>query len=145
MMLNPSELQKITVWLIDGARSAVSPSHMMKETCERLVQAGLPLWRVGVFVQTLHPGIFGVSFVWRPGAEVVIDSADSDPRNSPQFKNSPLSILYEKEQEVRYRLDDPESRRFPFFDDMRVEGVTDYIALPLRFTSRSIHASSWTT
>src|SRR6202021_2937063 len=30
-------------------------------------------------------------------------------------------------------------------DDMRAEGVTDYIALPLRFTSSSIHGSSWTT
>ena len=28
---------------------------------------------------------------------------------------------------------------------MRAEGVTDYIALPLRFTSSSIHGSSWTT
>jgi adenylate cyclase len=144
-MVNPSELQKIADWLIDGARSAVGPGQMMTETCERLVLAGLPLWRVGVFVQTLHPDIFGVSFVWRPGTEVVISSADSDPRATPQFKSSPLAILYDKEQEVRFRLDDPESRRFPLLDDLRGEGVTDYIALPLRFTSNSIHASSWTT
>jgi adenylate cyclase len=144
-MVNPSELQKIADWLIDGARSAVSPGQMMTETCERLVRAGLPLWRVGVFVRTLHPDIFGVSFVWRPGTEVVISSADSDPRNTPQFKRSPLAILYDREQEVRFRLDDPRSRRFPLLDDLREEGVTDYIALPLRFTSNSIHASSWTT
>jgi adenylate cyclase len=144
-MVNPSELQKIADWLIDGARSAVSPGQMMTETCERLVLAGLPLWRVGVFVQTLHPDIFGVSFVWRPGTEVVISSAESDPRNTPQFKRSPLAILYDREQEVRFRLDDPQSRRFPLLDDLRGEGVTDYIALPLRFTSNSIHASSWTT
>jgi adenylate cyclase len=128
-MMNLSELQKIADWLIDGARSAVNPSHMMTETCERLVRAGLPLWRVGVFVQTLHPGIFGVSFIWRPGAEVVTNTAESDPRITPEFKRSPLAALYEKGQEVRYRLDDPETRRFPFFDDMRAEGVTDYIAL----------------
>ena len=134
-MMNVPELQKIADWLIDGARSAVNPSQMMTETCERLVQAGLPLWRVGVFVQTLHPGIFGVSFIWRPGAEVVTSTADFDPRVRPEFKSSPLAILYEKGQEVRFRLDDPETRRFPFFDEMRAEGVTDYIALPLRFTS----------
>jgi adenylate cyclase len=144
-MVNPSELQKIADWLIDGARSALSPGQMMTETCERLVLAGLPLWRVGVFVRTLHPDIFGVSFVWRPGTEVVISSADSDPRDTPQFKRSPLAILYDREQEVRFRLDDPQSRRFPLLDDLRGEGVTDYIALPLRFTSNSIHASSWTT
>jgi adenylate cyclase len=143
--MNTSDLQKVTDWLIDGARSASSPPRMMAETCERLVQAGLPLWRVGVFVRTLHPDIFGHSFVWRPGAEVVVNRADFDIQDSPEFRNSPLAIFYDKGLEVRYRLDDPESERFPFFDDMRTEGVTDYIALPLRFINGSIHASSWTT
>ena len=118
---------------------------MMAETCERLVQAGVPLWRAAVFVRTLHPDIFGHSFVWRPGAEVVVSRADFDVRESPEFKNNPLAILYRTGQEVRYRLDDPASQGFPFFDDMRGEGVTDYIALPLFFTEGSIHSSSWTT
>ena len=46
---------------------------------------------------------------------------------------------------MRARVDDPESNRFPIIEDMRAEGVTDYIALPLLFTDGSIHASSWTT
>ena len=55
---------------------------MMKETCERMLAAGLPLWRVGVFVQTLHPDIYGRNFIWRPGAEVVIGSASFDIETS---------------------------------------------------------------
>jgi adenylate cyclase len=140
-----SDLQKVTDWLIDGARSALSPPRMMAETCERLVQAGLPLWRVGVFVRTLHPDIYGRNLVWRPGAEVVVGTVDFDIRNTPEFRNSPLAIVFAEGQEVRCRLDDPASERVPFFDDMRVEGVTDYIALPLLFTDGSINASSWTT
>jgi adenylate cyclase len=143
--MNTPELQKLTDWLIDGARSAPVPTRMMSETCERLVQAGIPLWRVSVFVRMLNPDIFGRSFVWRPGTEVVVNAADFDVQDSPEFKRSPLAILYETEQEVHYRLDDPESKRFPFFDDMRAEGVTDYIALPLLFTDGLAHASSWTT
>jgi adenylate cyclase len=139
------ELRKVTDWLIDGARSAPSPSLVMGECCNRLVAAGLPLWRVGVFVRTLHPDIFGRNFIWRPGAEVVVGTADFDIQQSPEFLRSPLAILYGKGQEVRFRLDDPESKRFPFFDDMRGEGVTDYIALPLMFVDGSIHGSSWTT
>src|SRR4051812_44962841 len=87
--MDASDLHKIVDWLIDGARSASSPTQMMAETCERLVQAGFPLWRVGVFLRTLHPDIFGRSFVWRPGAEVVVNTVDFDVRDSPQFKNSP--------------------------------------------------------
>jgi adenylate cyclase len=142
--MNPSDLQKLTDWLIDGARSATAPTRMMSETCERLVQAGLPLWRVGVFIRMLHPDVFGRGFFWRQGTEVVVTAADFDIQDSPEFRNSPLAILYDTAQEVRFRLDDPASTGFPFFDDMRAEGVTDYIALPLRFVDE-IHASSWST
>jgi adenylate cyclase len=143
--MNASDLHKLTDWLIDGARSSSSPPRMMAETCERLVQAGLPLWRVGLFIRTLHPDIFGHNFIWRPGAEVVVGTADFDIRSTPEFRASPLLIVFRDGVEVRCRLDDPASDRFPFFDDMRNEGVTDYIALPLLFTDGSIHASSWTT
>jgi adenylate cyclase len=143
--MNTPDLQKITDWLIDGARSAPSPSRMMADTCERAVQAGLPLWRVGVFVRTLHPDIFGRNFIWRPGAEVAVGTVDFDIQNSPEFRSSPLAIVFREGREVRCRLDDPASNRFPFLDDMRAEGVTDYIALPLLFLDGSIHASSFTT
>jgi adenylate cyclase len=143
--MNAPELKKLIDWLMDGARSAPTPVALLAQTCERLVAAGLPLWRGAAFVKTLHPDMFGRSFVWRRGAEVVVGNADFDLPESPQFIRSPLAILYNSGHEVRYRLDDPESKRFPFFDDMRAEGVTDYIALPLYFTDGSTHASSWIT
>lgn len=144
--MDRAELEKLTRWLMEGARSATTPTAFLQQTCERLCAAGIPLYRVGAFVQTLHPDVFGRSFIWREGAdEVVVNTATFDLPDSPRFKNSPLAILYASGHEVRYRLDDPESRRFPFFDDMRAEGVTDYVALPLQFTDGSIHASSWST
>jgi len=142
--MNAAELQKIIDWLIDGARSA-SPLQMMADVCERLVEAGLPLWRVGVFVRTLHPDIFGRNFIWRQGAEVVTGTAGFDVVDTPEFANNPLAIVFGEGREVRCRLDDPASKRFPFLDEMRAEGVTDYIALPLAFIDGSDHASSWTT
>ncbi|WP_299720781.1 adenylate/guanylate cyclase domain-containing protein [Tardiphaga sp.] len=138
-------ITEITDWLTDGARSATTPSLMLAQCCERLVAAGLPLWRVGVFVRTLHPDIFGRNFIWRPGAEVVVGSVDFEIQQAPEFLSSPLAIVFHEGLEVRCRLDDPAGERFPFFDDMRAEGVTDYIALPLSFVDGIIHASSWTT
>jgi adenylate cyclase len=143
--MNATELKNISDWLIDGARSAASPPQMVAEFCERLVRAGLPLWRVGLFVRTLHPDILGINFIWKPGAEVTVGTADFGLLDSPEFINSPLAIVFGERREVRHRIDDPESRRFPFLDDMRAEGVTDYIALPLLTTDGSAHASSWTT
>jgi adenylate cyclase len=143
--MNVTDLQKLTDWLIDGARSAPSPPRMMAETCERLVAAGLPLWRVGVFVRTLHPDIIGRNFIWRPGAEVAVGSANYEALDSPEYRNSPLAVVFNEGREVRALLDGPDSKRFPLFDDLRTEGVTDYIALPILHIDGSVHVSSWTT
>jgi adenylate cyclase len=143
--MNAVDLQHLTHWLLDGARFDSFSPHMLAVTCEHLVQAGLPLERVGIFVRTLHPDIFGRNFVWRPGAEVVVGSVDFDIQSTPEFMSSPLAIVFREGKEVRCLLDDPQSDRFPLFKEMRADGITDYIALPLRFTDGSVHASSWTT
>jgi adenylate cyclase len=139
------DLQELTHWLLDGARFDSFSPHMLAVTCEHLVQAGLPLERVGIFVRTLHPDIFGRNFIWRSGAEVVVGSVDFDVQSTPEFMSSPLAIVFHEGKEVRCLLDDPASDRFPLFKEMRADGITDYIALPLRFTDGSVHASSWTT
>jgi adenylate cyclase len=143
--MNVSELQKLNDWLIDGGRSATSPPKFMAECCERMVAAGLPLWRVGVFVRTLHPEIYGRNFIWKPGAEVEVGSVDYNILESPDFHKSPLIIVFRQGLEVRARVEDPASNRFPIIEDLRAEGVTDYIALPLPFIDGTNNASSWTT
>jgi adenylate cyclase len=138
-------LQDLKDWLVDGARSAPNPPRMMTETCERLVAAGLPLWRVGVFVRTLHPDVIGRNFVWRQGSEIVVGTANYEMLESEEFRTSPLAIVFGEAREIRARLDGPDVNRFPMFADLRAEGVTDYIALPLLQVDRTVHASSWTT
>jgi adenylate cyclase len=143
--MDASKLQALTDWLIDGGRSAASPSRFMAECCERMVVAGLPLWRIGVFVRTLHPEIYGRNFIWKPGAEVEIGTVDYHILESPDFHTSPLKIVFQQGLEVRARVDDVRSKRFPIIDELRAEGVTDYIALPLPFVGGTVNASSWTT
>ena len=143
--MDASKLQELTDWLIDGGRSATSPKRFMAECCERMVAAGLPLWRVGVFVRTLHPEIYGRNFIWKPGAEVELGTVDYNILESPDFHTSPLIIVFQQGLEVRARVDDPASQRFPIIDDLRAEGVTDYIALPLPFIGGTVNGSSWTT
>ena len=53
------DVSATAAWLVDGARSASSSGDVLAELCARLVDDGLPLWRVAVFVSTLHPEIMG--------------------------------------------------------------------------------------
>jgi adenylate cyclase len=143
--MDARKLQSLIDWLMDGARSAPEPPVFLKETCERLVDAGIPLWRVAAFVTTLHPDTYGRSFIWKLGGDVAVNTADFDILQTPEFMRSPVVVVQTTARELRYRMDDPDSRRFPFFDDMRNEGVTDYLALPLLYTDGTVHVASWTT
>jgi adenylate cyclase len=143
--MDAAKLQNLLDWLMDGARSAPTPPVFLKETCERLVDAGIPLWRAAAFVTTLHPDTYGRSFIWKLGGEVAVNTADFDILQTPEFIRSPVVVVQQTGRELHYRMDDPDSHRFPFFDDMRNEGVTDYLALPLLYTDGSVHVASWTT
>ena len=142
--MNAPSCKSITEWLIDGARSRQPSGEMMARDLRAAGRAGLPLSRVGIFIRTLHPDIFGRNFVWRQGG----DSWSAPPITRSWIRRiprSPLSIVFDEGREIRRRMDDPDSTASRFFDDMRAEGVTDYIALPMHFIDGSVHASSWTT
>ena len=143
--MQSSELHRITNWLIDGARSSGTPAEMIADVCEHLVAAGLPLWRFGIFIRTLHPEIFGRNFIWRQGQEVEIGTVDFEILDTPEFAASPLRIVFEQGVEVRGRIGEHDGERFPILDDLRAEGATDYVAVPMPFLDGSVHATSWVT
>src|SRR4026209_2784192 len=89
--MQASDLKQIADWISGGVSRAPLPEDLMQEMCDRLGAAGAQLGRVGVFVRTLHPQIFGRSYVWRPGHGVTGFSAPFGIDESPEFRTSPLS------------------------------------------------------
>jgi adenylate cyclase len=140
------DLKDISTWVSAGERNGVTPEVMMQQLCERLVDAGVALWRVGVFVRTLHPQMFGQSFTWRRGEGVTVFAAPYGIEDDDAFLTSPLATVHAEGREVRYREADILADELStFFIDARAERMTDYVAMPLRFLSGEIHAVSWTT
>ncbi|HJU18296.1 MAG TPA: adenylate/guanylate cyclase domain-containing protein [Stellaceae bacterium] len=140
------DTRSVVAWLADGARSAVQPQEVLAELCERLVACGVPLWRVAVFVRTLHPQIMGRRFLWRPGAPVEMGEGRFEILDTAEFRASPFAHVSAHGGAIRRRLADPECPHdFPFLDDPSAEGGTDYFAAPLVFTDGSIHLATWST
>jgi len=140
------EIKAVVDWLIGGARSAPQPHQVLTQLCERLVACGIPLWRVAVFVRTLHPNVMGRRFVWRPGAEIEIREAPYELLESSDFLDSTIARVYLTERRIRRRLADPDCPLdFPILAELRIEGVTDYLASPLFFTDGTIHVVTCTT
>jgi adenylate cyclase len=141
-----SEMRAIADWLIDGARSAPQPQEVLSQLCDRLVACGIPLWRVAVFVNTLHPQIIGRRFIWRPGADVEISEGRFGLFDTAEFRENPVARVYATRTTLRRRLADPGcAMDFPILRELRVEGVTDYVALPLFFTDGAVQLVTCTT
>src|SRR5215813_14669096 len=139
-------IRAIADWLIDGARSAPLPQDVLSQLCDRLVACGIPLWRVAVFVNTLHPQIIGRRFIWRPGADVEISEGRFGLFDTPEFRENPVARVYATRDALRRRLADPNcTMDFPILQELRAEGVTDYVALPLFFTDGSVNLATCTT
>jgi adenylate cyclase len=138
--------QSIVDWLIGGARSAPESEDVLAELCGRLVAGGMPLWRVAVFVRTLHPHIMGRRFVWREGGGVEVMSAPYEMLGRSEYQASPVVRIYATGETIRRRLIDPVCPNdYPILDELRADGVTDYLALPIVFTNGEFHVVTWTT
>jgi adenylate cyclase len=136
----------IAAWLTDGARPATQPQQILAELCERLLACGVPLWRVAVFVRTLHPQVMGRRIIWRPGTALEISEAPFELLDSAAFLDNPIPRVYATGEAIRRKLEGPASALdFPVLDELRAEGVTDYFATPLFFTDGTIHVATWTT
>ncbi len=144
--MHSGEIRAVVDWLIDGARSAPLPQQVLAQLSDRLVACGIPLWRVAVFVRTLHPQVMGRRFIWRPGAEIEMSEAPFGVLETAEFLDSPVARVYETGRPVRRKLADPDGGvDFPVLADLRAQGVTDYLASPLFFTDGAIHVVTCTT
>jgi len=116
MPLRLDEIDAIVTWLIDGAPGSDGGEQLMPLLCERLVAAGLPLARLRLSIQTLHPDVAGVTTVWRPNENVQYGIA---------------SFAADLEGRFASRLDEGQD--------------ADDVVLPLAFMNGEVHTSAWAT
>ncbi|MGH6900901.1 MAG: adenylate/guanylate cyclase domain-containing protein [Geminicoccaceae bacterium] len=139
-------VQPVIDWLIEGAPTARRAQDVLAELCDRLMACGLPLQRVAVFVTTLHPDVMGRRFLWRCGVGVEISEAPYEMLQSDTYRRSPVPIVFERAEAIRRRIEDPDCPNdYDIVDELRAEGVTDYLIQPMPFTNGEVHAISWTT
>ncbi len=133
-------------WLAGGAISGANSDDVLAELCQRMVESGIPLWRVAVFVTTLHPDIMGRRFLWQASSGVTTSDALFAIMETDDYRKSPFTTVYATREPLRRRLADPDCPTdFAILHDIRAEGATDYAAFPLTFTDGTIHVATWST
>jgi len=141
------EINRIVEWLVGGALPQRLPPLIVQDLCDRLVAAGMAVDRMVLYVATLHPNVLGRRFIWRRGrTEVEVGEADIKLATDEGFINSPISKIVNTGRTLRVRLEDPAvASEFTLYDELRQQGVTDYLAQPLAFINGENHAVTWAT
>jgi adenylate cyclase len=125
----------IVGWLAEQGLLGVRADRLMKGYCDRLVAAGVPLLRVFVGVETLHPLYEGYSYVWKRGAPALeTETYFRSAETSPDYFASPFHHM--RQQGLvhwRQRLTRPAEPEFPIYEKFRAAGGTDYFVRMVGF------------
>jgi adenylate cyclase len=65
--------------------------------------------------------------------------------DSAAFRGSPVAAVYRDGNPLRLRLGGLGPAEFPQLDELRAEGGTDYLALPVVFSNGETHVGVWVT
>jgi adenylate cyclase len=144
--IDQKRLAEAIDWLDDGCLSAPTADLVLNQLCERLIACGVPLAHAAIFVHTLHPEIMGRRFSWQP--ETGSEGLDLDHGlfDDPNYRDSPIKYVLDEVKLLRRRLGAPDCPiDFTFLERFRDEGVTDFLALPLRASDGTVNACAWMT
>ena len=132
-------------WVVrEGIRGAAAAA-LFDSFCQRLVIAGVPLWRGFVGMPTLHPQLGGYSYTWRRDLNAIEPAQFGRGNEYEQILlNSPFGHLIRQmensaaEREpwlhLRRRLAGGEAQLdFPILKELAAAGASDYFAEVVRF------------
>jgi len=130
-------------WLLEEGRYIARTRDLVNQLCNRIVESGVPLWRVVINVRTIHPQILATAYAWRRGADAVAIDRGHDILNDPAYLNSPFKVIHDGAGGLRRRIEQIEGPLdFPILNELREQGATDYVAMPVVFSDQEIHVIS---
>lgn len=134
-------------WLMSEAWRCPDPSALTRALGNRFVEDGIPISRLNVCIWSLHPQQAGVSYTWKRSTDAIDTLRPSyDDLASDSYRNSPIRHVTDGLGGVRQSLrSDVAEFPFPILADLKAEGGTDYVAMPLRFSNGQIHVMTMTS
>jgi len=129
-------LAPVVDWLLDEGRFLGDPNELTAALATHLVDAGAPLVRLRLAMRTLHPLETGWSAIWEAGGRLEPDRvATHGLERKASFVGSPLEILRQTRTTFRRRLGALGDDDHRLLHDLKAQGASDYLAVPLTFST----------
>lgn len=137
-----SSCNPLVQWVWERGWMIANLPDLVRGLGHSINEANIPLMRLRLTLRTLHPQLAGLSHVWlRDGDTIEEFWPPLSILREETFLRSPYALLYQGAGAVRRRLDIPQIMLdFPILEELRAQGATDYVALPLVFTDGRINA-----
>ncbi len=138
-------------WLMSQALAETDFEPLFEGCCERLLAAGVPLWRAHVTFRMLHPLYEAMGLTWLRGRGVEIFHYPHrlEAEYPEAFRANPLLHLIKTQLPLlRRRLTGPEALLdFPLLTELRDQGASDYFAYLISFGAGELDGvvGSWAT
>jgi adenylate cyclase len=133
-------------WLMTDARKHADPIQFLDAFADELRAGGIDVARITTGVPILHPQIFSFSLLWKLGKQTAERLYRSGPHTTATMANSPIRIAYEGGGPTRCDLTAPPRQgEFAILDELRRDGLTDYVVYAVPFADGSHKALSLAT
>jgi adenylate cyclase len=116
---------------VHEGRLVPTPAAFIEKLMNRALQAGIPLWRVYIGLQLIHPQMQAMGFMWRRGEKVQQIARAYGIQFTPSYIGSPMQEVREQGRPVRYRMNDVGEDHHVTLRDVKADGGTDYFATPM--------------
>ncbi len=122
-------------WLLSEAWDATTSRELTRRFVGRLNESGMDIVYLNVVIRTLHPLLAAIAYPWsRTEGKVTKLEASHDTIISDAFQNSPLAPIFAGSGGVRRWIDAASADEYPILADLRNDGATDYVGMPMRFS-----------
>ena len=140
------DLQPVVEWLLTDARLANRPvEDLMAEFAHKLKLTGLPVDRVTLHIQSLHPLFIASSLTWTEDEGALEMTRDRSVRNEEAFLRSPIKPIFEGKGAMHLRIDEGHCKTYPILSELAECGFRDYAIYPIPFGRGIVNAASFAT
>lgn len=136
----------IADWILAEGRHIADAKAFFDGLNASFRRAGIPVDRALFSLLVIHPQAAATGFEWHVEQPTIEVQRQRSIRSTDAYLRSPIKRIHDGADLLHAPLTGARaSREFPFFDDLRSEGFTDYAAFAIPFGNGARNALTLTT
>lgn len=139
-------LEPVATWLLTEGRFIADPMTLTERMMQQLDAVGARIDRLRITSSTLHPQLAAVGLSWARGDGAQFWSGEHGVQESDAYIGSPVQHVHQTGTLFHHQLGlTPDENEHALWQDLRADGIRDYLALPLVFSNRMVNVMTVAT